>query len=120
MSESVFQEVKLGFKGEEYTIPPDRVMGAIAVVEEHVTFADLVDTKRPKLARIAQAFGALLRYAGAKVEDDVVYSAMFDGKTGVQIQNAISGLLEIMVPPEHLQKKTEGNKASRAKRQRKK
>lgn len=122
MSKNIFEPVKLLWNDEEYEVASNRVMGLIQRIEDHVTFADL-QLENPKIGKISVAYAEVLRYAGAEVKDDEVYQAMFHGATGAQIQNAITGLLVIMIPPQHLQKKTPGGKtkkSSNRKRSRKK
>jgi hypothetical protein len=50
------------------------------------------------MARLAQAYGALLRFAGVKVTDDRVYSRMLKADEGFHVGNAITGLLLMMLP----------------------
>lgn len=99
----VFAEVRLNWKGRDYVIPPDRVMRAIAVVEDVVTIAELGEMatipKARKLTRLAEAFGAVLRFAGAEASDEEVYAGLFDKNSkGAAIQ-AVMALLAMMMPP---------------------
>lgn len=104
----VFEDVKLAWKGGELVIPPERVLRAIVLVEDVLTLGELgrcmVSGTLP-LARIASAYGVLLRYAGAKVTDDEVYEGMF-AKSEMQQQamRAVFALQQLMIPPEHLRK----------------
>jgi hypothetical protein len=93
----------------EYTIPPNRVLQAIAKVEDHVTLVELhtygLNNTAP-LAKLSMAFGALLRHAGADVSDDQVYTAMFkSGEMQKNMVNAVQTMLMLMIPPEHLLRK---------------
>ena len=106
MSGSIFEDVKLEWDGKEYTIPSNRVMGLIERIEDHLSFSDLL-SKNPKIGKIAGAWAEALRYAGAAVSDEQVYAEMFRGATTGQIKTAVFGLMEIMVPPQHIQKKTD-------------
>jgi len=112
MSKSVFEPVKIKWDGEEYEIPANRVMGLIERIEDHISFADL-GGKNPKIGKISRAWAEVLRYAGAAVSDDEIYMQMFDGATGGQIQTAVFGLMEIMIPPAYLQKKTPAGPAEK-------
>jgi len=105
MSGSVFEDVTIKWGEEEYTIKASDIMGVICRIENHITFLDL-QSSNPKLINMARAYGEVLRSAGAEITDEVVYSEMFKDSTMGQIQNAINGLMYIMIPPEHLQKKT--------------
>ena len=61
------------------------------------------------------AYATALRHAGARVTDAEVYSGMFDkGNQQRAAMNAISALLALMVPPEHLQEKGDGKKKEKA------
>lgn len=104
----VFDDIRLGWAGQEYVIPAHRVMGAIARVEDVITLAELMRAEGRQtlpLAKVACAFGALLRYAGARVEDEAVYQGMFagDGTGRDAAVAAVTALLTMMVPPATIQ-----------------
>ena len=98
-----FKEVKLGWNGTEYVIEPDRVLGAIARIEDIVTLEELsrfgAKQSLPR-AKLAMAFGAVLRYAGAKkLTDDDVYHGMFgDERSSANMMAAVTALMAMMVP----------------------
>jgi hypothetical protein len=98
----IFQDVTLVWNGDEFTIPGNRVLGAIAIVEEQITFMELTDALargRPPLLAIARAFAGVLRYAGASVSDEQAYEGMFSGgNVQRQVIDAINTLLVMMVP----------------------
>ncbi|MFP4539285.1 MAG: hypothetical protein ACLFPA_13405 [Dichotomicrobium sp.] len=99
----VFDDFPLEFRGVDYTIPADRRMGAIAAVEEVITLAELTAMcarESVPLGRLSAAYGALLRYAGAKVSDEEVYAGMFsDGDFFEAAVLALQGLMSLMLPP---------------------
>jgi len=65
--------ITLSFKGQTYTIPESRAFEAGAAVEEVVTLAEMSQWgNAPKFFKLARAFGALLRFAGARVSDTEV------------------------------------------------
>lgn len=105
---AIFEEVRLAWKGEERVIPPERVLRAIAKAESVVTLQELAEfglRDALPLARISEAYGVLLRYAGFKVTDDDVYAALFDdGQAQGQALALISTLQQLMVPPKTMQK----------------
>lgn len=113
----IFSDVRLEWGEAAFTITADRVLGAIAVVEDHITLGDLGARKSLPLAKISMAYGAVLRYAGAKVSDDEVYNAMFRDK-GRRLQRAASeavfALQVLMIPPEHLRAPAEETKPGKA------
>jgi hypothetical protein len=104
----IFQEVELSWNGEAVTIPADKVMGAIAVIEEHITFLELVAMSQagtPKMTVIAQCYGAVLRYAGLNVSDEECYAGMFaSGAAQAECIAAVQTLLVMCVPPDVLAK----------------
>lgn len=97
----MFSEVVITWAGTEYKVPPDKVMGLIASIEEHITIEDLVG-KGVKRAKLAEAFCAALNYAGARVTSDDVYVALFSDK-GLTTANTITAILSIMVPPKSVE-----------------
>jgi hypothetical protein len=104
---SIFKKVELTWGGQEFEIPPEKVMGAIAVVEEIVTLQDLVGYAQKNshpMSKMARAYGELLRYAGAKVTDEEVYLGMFPGNDKASVIESIGILLTMMIPPDHLKK----------------
>ena len=108
----IFQDVTLAWKDEEFTIPGNKVLGAIAIVEEHITFTQMIDALgrgRLPLVAIAKAFAGVLRYAGASVTDDEAYEGMFvGGDLQKKVIDSINTLLVMMVPPSQLAAQTEG------------
>lgn len=106
---SAFEEVRIAWKGREYTIPPDQVMRCIAKVEDIVTLAELQQfSQRQTLpyGKMAMAYGVILRHAGARVSDAEIYNEMF--KVGEDARSvaveAVQNLLLLMIPPEHIAK----------------
>lgn len=102
---ALFEEVKLEWGGKEFAIAPDRVMRAIALVEEIVTIPELAREMQSgefRCARLAEAYAALLRYAGARASQEEVYAVLFPSLGGDQtlrIASAVMTLLSMMVPP---------------------
>lgn len=101
-----FDDVRLEWNGKEYVIPSDSVMGAICRIEDVITLIELIRFKsrgaNPQ-GKIAAAYGAVLRYAGANVKDEDVYFGMFKGSGPEAIattQRSIEMLLEMMLPPD--------------------
>ena len=95
----------------EYKIPSNRVMMAIAVIEEHVTLAELgsvMRSGRVPMAKLAGAYAALLRYAGCDVTHEQVYAQLFsDTNNGVSssaISGIVTGLLMMMMPKSVIEK----------------
>lgn len=102
-SSSPFDDIHLGWAGQKYTIQSHRVMGAIKLVEDHLTLGELHATAargKVKLSHVAAAYAELLRYAGAfDVTETDVYVGMFDGASAQSnVIGAVSGLLAMMIP----------------------
>jgi hypothetical protein len=100
---AIFQDVVLGWDGANYTIPAERVLGAIAEIEQVITLSEIAaynERGTAPMAKLAQAFGAALRYAGAKVANDEVYAGLLRGgdSQGVAVKS-VTALLQMMLPP---------------------
>lgn len=101
----MFDPIKLEWSGKTITIPANRVMQAIATVEDIVTLVELTDMFQrgaPKYSRIAMAYGALLRFGGMEIKDEDIYTALFDEGSSEQISNGLIILLSMMVPKEKI------------------
>jgi hypothetical protein len=101
---SIFQDVELGWRGKSYKVHASRMMGAILVVEDIVTFPDLfkmMQSGKASLPRLAMAYAALLRYAGAEdIDDEKIYAGMFEpGHTTEDVLTALRVLMAIVTPP---------------------
>lgn len=107
-----FEPVTLQWSGENFTVPADRQMMLIATIEDALSGPTggqalhvLMRPEGPPYSRLACAYGAALRHAGANVTDDDVYLAIMgdfaggEGDTAARVQAAILGLLAIIAPP---------------------
>lgn len=77
-----FSDIELVWAGKTYTIKSHRVMGAIAQMEEYITLTEMGAFQKrgtAPMARMCQAYAAVLKYAGAKVTAEEVYQAAFSG-----------------------------------------
>lgn len=112
---AIFEAITLTWQGKEYKIEPNRVMGAIATIEEHVTLKELHENGEQgklKLVALARGYAAVLQYAGVPVTSEDVYASMFELGTGREmIAGAVSGLISMMVPPSVLRKQVEAQDA---------
>lgn len=100
----IFEDVKIKWDGQEYSIKSEKVLQAIAIIEEHITFSEIGEASQKKggvsLVKIAQAYGSVLRFAGADVTDEAVYEGLFGNKNmSGNIQSVLNGLLAMMIPP---------------------
>lgn len=107
-----FEQVTLGWRGEEYTVQPERQLMLVAKIEDALSGSSgqqavdvLLRSGGPSVSRLASAYGAALRHAGATVSDDEIYLSIMedfaeqDADSAVKIQGAIFGLLAIVAPP---------------------
>lgn len=97
---AIFEDVRLVWLDQEYMIKSTRVLRAIAQVEDVITLAKLREFYQrgeAPMARVALAYGGLLRYAGAKVTDDEV-AISINASNIDEIMAAIMALLMMMVP----------------------
>ena len=103
---SVFESVTLGWNGEEYTIPANKVLGLIAKVEQIVTLKELSESQQnPRVVKIAEAYSVALNYAGASVHWEQVYDHLigeFLGGEPSVVFGALESLMALMIPPRHL------------------
>lgn len=101
---NVFDSFKFKWEGAEYEVPSDRIFGAIARVEEHVSLGELyamIDNYRAvKNTQLAAAYSALLGYVGKPTSRESIYAVIFpaDSDARVNTINAITGLLQLMIP----------------------
>lgn len=109
-----FDPIVLSWRGRNHVIPPNRVMGAIARIEDFVTMGELRDyglKKTIPMGKLAQAFAAVIEYAGGKVDSDEVYADMFaGGEAQVNAAAAINALMGMMIPPESVAGKAQAAK----------
>lgn len=114
----IFDPVTLTWKGVDYEVAPDKIMGLIARIEEIVTLSEIHAAAQKggmPLAKLAMSYGASMRYAGAKVDDAEVYASFFADGGGEAIPTAVQALLMMMVPPERVASRQEGKPAKKPK-----
>ena len=107
------QDIVLVWREVEYRIEAREVLPLIAKVEEILTLGEIYESSQKgtlPLAKLSMAYGTVLRYAGAKVTNEEVYSGMFLPGDKKAAFVAVNALLTMMVPPEHLQEKGENTK----------
>ena len=97
---AIFEDVTLGWKGEEFTVPANKVMRLIAKIEDEITLQELGRESGPPMAKVAMAYAVALNYAGHRtITADDVYESMFSESTAQDAANAVTALMMIMVPP---------------------
>ena len=110
----MFKQIEIGWHDDDYVIPADKVLGAVAAVEEVITVQKLMRISNEDelpLSHVAMAYANLLRYAGAKVTDDEVYQGMFaDPQAQELVGLALIGLFEMVAPPKQGKKRAPARK----------
>lgn len=107
-----FEPVTLSWDGQDYTVQPEGQLMLIAKIEDALAGESgqhaihvLTRPGGPSYVRLAQAFGAALRHAGADVTDDEIYLSIMEdfasqrADVAVKVQGAILALLSIIAPP---------------------
>lgn len=114
------QDVTFTWKGIDYTVPENKLIGLIKAIENEVTLGELndfQDFKKAKFGVVSSAYHAALRYAGCPATENEVHEGMFsvagdDDKRllcGVAIYQLMA-IIQGMIPPDHLQEKGDGKK----------
>lgn len=106
-----FEPVTLAWQGVQFTVPAEKQLRLIAEIEDALSMGsglpaiNVLLSGAPKHSRLAAAYGAALRYAGAEVSDDEVYISIMEGfasgaaDAAILVQDAVIGLLSIISPP---------------------
>lgn len=99
---SIFDPIEIRWKGKEVNIPANRVLRAIAAIEEILPLDQVVKmamTGHVHLAKCSMAYGAVLRYAGVEVTDEEVYARFVGVPTDApQMVRTLQALLMMMLP----------------------
>lgn len=102
----LFADVNLTWAGETYTVPASKVMMLIEEIEEVITLDELVGRDGIKRVKLSRAYQAALAFAGAKgITLNEIYAGLFSKDDPAGTQNAIQGLISMMVPPVEVQDK---------------
>lgn len=98
-----FESATVEWHGKSYVVPGNRMMGLIREIETVITYHELIAqalAAKVKLTDLAEAWGAVLRFAGADATNEQVYFGMFSGGLAPDgVSGAISALLHLMTPP---------------------
>lgn len=107
-----FDDVTLGWKGDEFVVPANRMLMLVCKIEDALAgdsgeqaLTVLMRRQGPPHARLAMAYGAALRFAGADVTDNDVYMSMQtelskgDAEGVASMQSAVINLIAIVSPP---------------------
>ena len=99
---SIFEDITLTYGGKDYTIPSNGVMRLIAKIEDVISLHEL--TVQPALSKLAEAYTVALVYAGCKkVKTEEVYASLFGDGGRENIEQSITTLITMMVPPPNFQ-----------------
>jgi hypothetical protein len=113
-----WDDIRIEWRGSEYVIPSNRVMGLIRRLErvEDITAHDLaMGAQRGKYEMLASAYACALRYTGLSVSTEEVYAEIFPGGKDAadKYKRAIvfaNGLIEIITPPDTMREIEEMSK----------
>ena len=109
-----FEPVTLRWGGKDFVVPANKTLMLIARIEDALGGANgdqaidvlLNRAGGPPHSRMAAAFGAALRYAGAMVTDEEIYLDMHRDiaagerdQIAVKVNMMVLGLLSIISPP---------------------
>ncbi|MCA1337356.1 hypothetical protein [Pseudooceanicola marinus] len=107
-----FSPITLTWKGQDYVVPAKGQLLLVAQVEDALIGRGggqavdvLLRPGGPPFTRLAAAYGAALRYAGAKVSDEEVYLEMHEGiarqdvNAMAAIQAAVMEMIMLISPP---------------------
>lgn len=100
-----FKDIEFEWEGKVYPLRSDKsIMRAIAIAERHLTLHELVQYQHVRktlpIMAISEAWGAVLRYAGAEISDAAVYRRLSRGGEGQAeaTHQAFISLLMLMIP----------------------
>jgi hypothetical protein len=102
----------LTFRGQDYTIPPNKIIRLGVELEDMMTFGGrnawqrLADPATLNLNLIAMAYHHALTFAGAKVDLEEVRKVVILGSGDDPLRDMfafVSGLEKIMIPPAPLE-----------------
>ena len=94
------ESIKLTWSGRAHFIPRAKIMRARQTIESVYSLKELATDMQggdPHLVRLSMAYGNLLRFAGASVEDEEIYDDMF-GESSSLGATAAECLLNILIP----------------------
>jgi hypothetical protein len=105
-----FADVPVTWEGKKYIIRANQLMQVIARVEGILTFHELNEFTRKRTiatAKVAMAYGVVLRFLGIDVEDETIYLKMFPstenpGEYEAEVTQAVTGLMALMMPPDNV------------------
>src|SRR4051812_44544491 len=82
---AIFEDVTFTWLDRDYVLPASRLLKTIAAIEDVLTLAQLARHQAQgsvPMAKLAQAYGIMLRSAGAPFTDDQVYDGLFADEDG--------------------------------------
>jgi len=93
--------VNMRWRGKDYTIPATQAFQIGEQIEDIVTLAEIAQWgQRPKMHKLARCYATMLRFAGCKVADSVVFDEIMAAKEDVDgnlaAAQAISALAELL------------------------
>lgn len=104
------KDIVMTWRGVEYRVVEEKTMALGAIVEDIVNITQLSNPAGPPLFKASMALGAALRFAGCKVSDREIHSALFEKDAAASMLATLNVLLSIMLPPDLVIKHLDKNK----------
>ncbi len=112
-----FADVAIEWRGQKYVVRANRIMPLIARLEGIITFKELMEFGQRQTvpqAKLAMAFTQVLDYVGVTITEEEVYLEMFPSVEdpngyAIRVNNAIVGLMTLMLPPDKVIKTVEAS-----------
>ena len=95
---SVFDDITVTWKEDEFKIKAKSVFPLICKVEEIIKLSEFSQEGGVSLTKLSLAYQAILEHAGCKVDVEEVYSSLFNSGTDY-IQKMVILVATMMVPP---------------------
>ena len=92
--------VEMTWRGKAFTIPANRAFEIGEQVEDIVTLAEVASWgSRPKMFKLAKCYGAMLRFAGAKVADVTILEEItpVEGRQQEAAAQAVNALVDLLL-----------------------
>lgn len=117
---NIFRPFEAEWRGQKVTIPANRIMGLLHVIEQvtplvklsRIIQAAFMDWESAPQAQISRVYAEVLRYGGVTVTEEEVYDGLFaDTEKQAAILIGFATLQQIITPKsvlERIEKKTGG------------
>jgi len=99
---SALDGVSFRWDGKTVTISPDRLLSALARLEEVVPLRELAAMgHQARHGKVSEAFAAVLRFAGIGADAETVFArTLLDAEARAEAHAAVAGLIQSAQPPQ--------------------